>query len=248
MLKEIGNKRLYETLCKVLDALRKEAPSTNKAYHSPASNNDALIQARSRALLHLFLKARFGLTRFDDRERLVTDGPHDGGVDAYYIDRREKLIYVLQSKFRATPANFVSSNMSSIDLLKMDVSRILRGLTQDESGNLYNERIRNGLQRAVQKLQDVGSYTAKVLLLGNSKKFSVGDLKKLVSGYVVEQFPHERIYRELLFPVINGTYFTDPNLTIEISLANLKGDSHLNYDVRAGARQGSCRLVHAANG
>ena len=243
MLNEIGNKRLYKTLCKVLDTLRKEAPSSSKAYHPPGSNNDALIQARSRALLHLFLKARFGLTRFEDREKLVTDGQHDGGIDAYYIDRREKLIYVLQSKFRATAENFVSSNMSSSDLLKMDVSRILHGEKKDESGNLYNEKIRNGLQRAAQKLTDVGSYTWRVLLLGNSKKFTQGDLKKLVSGYLVDQFPHERIYRELLFPVINGTYFTDPNLTIEISLANLKGDTHLDYDVRAQSLRSNVKLL-----
>ena len=169
MPKEIGNARLYKTLCKVLDVLRKKAPISNKSYHPPASNTDALIQARSRALLHLFLKARFGLTHFEDRERLVTDGPQDGGIDADYIDRREKLIYVLQSKFRATATNFVSSNMSATDLLKMDVSRILHGEKNDENGNLYNEKIRNGLQRAAQKLPDVGSYTWRVLLLRNSK-------------------------------------------------------------------------------
>jgi hypothetical protein len=243
MLNEIGNRRLYQTLCKVLDALRKEAPSTSKPYHPNPSNQEGVIQARSRALLHLFLKARFGITRFDDREKMVTDGPQDGGIDAYYIDRREKLIYVLQSKFRATAGNFVSSNMSSNDLLKMDVSRILHGEKSDENNNLYNEKIRNGLQRAMQKLPDVGSYTGRVLLLGNAKKFTQGDLKKLVSGYVVDQFPHERIYSELLFPVINGTYFTDPNLTIEISLANLKGDTHLDYDVKAQSLRSNVKLL-----
>src|SRR6266852_1636066 len=101
-----GNVRLYETLCKVLDALRHEAPASDPVYNPPSGNADALIQARSRALLHLFLKARFGLIHFTDREELVTDGAGDGGIDAYYIDQRNKIIYVLQSKFRATPANF----------------------------------------------------------------------------------------------------------------------------------------------
>lgn len=240
---EVGNTRLYQTLCKVLDALRGEAPQTNKIYRPAPSNHEAIIQARSRALLHLFLKARFGITRFEDRERFITDGAYDGGIDAYYIDAREKLIYVLQSKFRATSKNFTSANMSPSDLLKMDVAKILKGGKKDDSNNLYNERIRYGLQRAMQKIQDLGSYTTKVLLLGNSRSFAPADLKKLVDGYAVDQFHYERIYRELLFPVINGTYYTDPNLTIEISLGNIKGDSHLDYDVKAQSLRCNVKLL-----
>jgi len=57
-----GNTRLYETLCKVLDSLRAEAPSSNHNYHPAPGNADAVIQARSRALLHLFLKPASGLS------------------------------------------------------------------------------------------------------------------------------------------------------------------------------------------
>src|SRR6266498_968440 len=103
-----GDARLYEMLCKVLDSLRHEAPKKNTVYNPPPGNGDALIQARSRAILHLFLKARFGLLRFSDREALVTDGTNDGGVDAYYIDQKGKTIFILQSKFRATSTNFSS--------------------------------------------------------------------------------------------------------------------------------------------
>ena len=62
-----GQKRLYDTLVAVLDSLRKETPTANTYYHPPASNPDALIQARSKALLHLYLKARFGITSFTER-------------------------------------------------------------------------------------------------------------------------------------------------------------------------------------
>jgi hypothetical protein len=242
MSTQIGNVRLYDALCRVLDALRAEAPSTNSTYNPPPGNGDALIQARSRALLHLFLKARFGLVRFADREALVTDGNGDGGIDAYYIDQRSKRIYVLQSKFRATSANFTSINMTALDLLKMDVGRILKGEKRDEKGGTYNDRIR-GLQKAVQKLTDAGSYTTHVVLLGNTKTFTPLQLKKLVEGYAVDQFPHDRAYKELLFPVINGTYFTDPNLTIEINLANLKGDTHLDYDVKVASLRPNVKLL-----
>lgn len=93
-----GQSRLYQTLCKVLDSLRSEAPVTNSIYFPATGNPEGLVQARSRALLHLFLKARFGLTEFADREELVTDGSQDGGVDAYYIDKTNKFHYILQSK------------------------------------------------------------------------------------------------------------------------------------------------------
>jgi hypothetical protein len=238
-----GNSRLYDILCRVLDALRAEAPSTAPIYNPPAGNADAIIQARSRALLHLFLKARFGLVRFEDREAFVTDGTADGGIDAYYIDQRNKRIYVLQSKFRATPANFVSTNMTALDLLKMDVSRILKGEKRDEKGTPYNDRIVKELQKAIQRLTDAGSYTTQVVLLGNTRTFSPFQLKKLIEGYAVDQFPHDRAYRDLLFPVINGTYFTDPRLTIEINLANLKGDTHLDYDVKVASLKPNVKLL-----
>jgi hypothetical protein len=194
-----GNLRLYDTLCTVLDALRAEAPPTDPIYNPPAGNADAVIRARSRALLHLFLKARFGLVRFEDREAFVTDGTADGGIDAYYIDQRNKRIYVLQSKFRATAGNFVSTNMTALDLLKMDVSRILKGEKRDENGMPYNERIVKGLQKAIQRLTDAGSYTTQVVLLGNTRTFSPLQLRKLIEGYTVDQFPHDRAYRAYCF-------------------------------------------------
>lgn len=243
MTTKAGSQRLYDTLCKVLDALRAEAPSSNRKYRPPPGNKDAVIEARSRALLHLFLKARFGLVRFSEREKLVTDGTRDGGIDAYYIDQRNKRIYVLQSKFRATAENFVTTSMTPTDLLKMEVSRILKGEKRDEQNFNYNDRIVNGFQKAIQKLPDAGSYTTQVVLLGNANKFSPLQLKKLVEGYNVDQYPHDRAYRDLLFPVINGTYFTDPQLTIEINLANLKGDTHLDYDVKIASLRPNIKLL-----
>lgn len=246
MTSPVANARLYKTLIRVLDSIRDEAPVTDAIYHPPSGNNDALIQARSRALLHLFLKSKFGISSFDLREMLVTDGPHDGGVDAFYIDKKLKNIYFLQSKFRATAANFVSSNMSVDDLLKMQVGRILKGEKFDEDGQPYNDKIIKVLQKAVQKLPDVGSYTSRILLLGNSRKFTQANINKLVEGYLVEQFHHERIYEELLFPVVNGTYFSDPNLVVEISLDNLAQKStHLDYDAKTASIKVNIKLIFA---
>lgn len=240
------NARLYKTLVRVLDSIRSEAPVSSVAYHPPAGNNDALIQSRSRALLHLFLKAKFGIASFEVREKLVTDGPHDGGVDAFYIDIKTKNIYFLQSKFRATAANFSSSNMSVDDLLKMQVGRILKGEKVDEDGQPYNEKILKTLQKSIQKLPDMASYTSRIMLLGNSRRFTLANIDKLVEGYNVEQYHHERIYQELLFPVVSGTYFSDPNLTVEISLDNLAQKStHLDYDAKTASIKVNIKLLFA---
>ena len=92
-------------------------------------------------------------------------------------------------------------------------------------------------------MNHTASYTVQVVLLGNTSQFSPLQLKKLVEGYAVVQFPHDRAYREMLFPVINGTYFTDPSLIIEINLANLKGEPHLDYDVKIGSLRPNVKLL-----
>lgn len=239
-----GQGRLYKTLCKVLDSLRDEAPADLKIYRPALTNEDAVVQARSRALLHLYLKARFGLTSFELREKFVTDGPFDGGIDAFYIDKKTKIIHILQSKFRASASNYTDVEITAKELLKMDVVRIVKdGMQKDEQGNNYNDKVQKNLQKAIRKLPDLARYDFKIVLLGNTKKFTNSDLKKLVEGYDVDQFPHDRIYSELLFPVINGTYFSEPNLTIEINLANVSGQSYLDYAVKAESQKTNIKLL-----
>lgn len=217
-VEKIGHERRYKTLCKVLDLICAEAPISLVEYHPPSTNLDARVQARSRALLHLYLKSKFGLINFDDRERYITDGKFDGGIDAYFIDKRSKNIHILQAKFRASAGNFASSEFSASDLLKMDVARILKsGEKRDERGNRYNEKILRNLVKDFQQVPDIASYTTKVVILGNNKKFTDKEIGRLVEGYPVDQLPHDRIYSELMFPVVNGTYFADPNITIDIS-------------------------------
>lgn len=241
-LHNVGQKRLYKTLCNVLDSLRNEAPASLSIYLPPKGNNDALIQARSRALLHLYLKARFGIGSFTSREKYVTDGPHDGGIDAFYVDEKAKRIHILQAKFRADAQNFGKTSMTAGDLLKMDVARIVKGKKDNEQGTKYNEQIVKNLQTTIRKIADIGRYEIKVVLLGNAKHFSATDLKKLVDGFEIDQFPHDRIYSELLFPVVNGTYFSEPDLTIEINLTN-SGQTHLDYDVKAREQNTNIKLL-----
>lgn len=241
-LHKAGQQRLYKTLCNVLDSLRNEAPAALTIYRPSNANQDAVIQARSRALLHLYLKARFGLGTFTSREQFVTDGPNDGGIDAFYVDEKAKRIHILQSKFRADAQNFSETAMTAGELLKMDIARIIKGKKEDEQGNKYNTHITKSLQKTIQSIPDIARYEYRVVLLGNTKNFSAGDIKKLVEGFDVEQFPHDRIYSDLLFPVVNGTYFSEPDLTIEINLAN-GGQTHLDYDVKAREQKTNIKLL-----
>lgn len=215
---KIGHKRRYNTLCRVLDSICAEAPLSLTGYHPPSTNPDARIQARSRALLHLYLKVKFGLINFADRESHVTDGKFDGGIDAYFIDERTKQIHILQAKFRATAENFASSDVTASDLLKMDVARILKdGHKKDEQGNRYNDKILRHLVKDFQQVHDIANYTTKIVVLGNNRLFSDKEIRRLVEGYPVDQLPHDRLYSELMFPVVNATYFADPDLTVEIT-------------------------------
>lgn len=80
----------YETLVQILDQVRKEAPAQYGSYYPLDTDVEKLNQARAKALVHLYLKVKFGLLDFVGREQYVTDGIDDGGIDAYYVDTEAK--------------------------------------------------------------------------------------------------------------------------------------------------------------
>lgn len=120
----------YEILLRVLDHIREEGNKTGytKYFPNPPSN-DEINQARSRAYIHLFLKVSFGILDFVEREKYITDGTADGGIDGYFIDPDRKLIYFLQSKFRTTETNFENKRISFEEIVSMDIARITSGET-----------------------------------------------------------------------------------------------------------------------
>ncbi|MBE5317039.1 MAG: AIPR family protein [Xanthomonadales bacterium] len=222
----------YQFFINVLDGIIREAPARyGKKYPQPPANADQLNQARSRALIHLFLKVRFGLTAFEDRERTVTDGGYDGGVDAYHICRQTRKIYLLQSKFRTTEANFESKEITSDELIAMDVDRITGGFEQDELGNEYSGKIKQ-LQREISEIADIGRYDYVVVLLANLASSQRDRLSRLFGRHLIDVFPAERTYSELVFPVLSGTYFTASDLVIPIDLSSKNAGSKISYEVR----------------
>jgi hypothetical protein len=222
----------YEILLNILDTIRSETSSKHQSKYSPPINEvERIGNARARAFIHLYLKVMFGILDFDDRERNITDGSYDGGIDGYHIDTETKQIYLIQSKFRATSKNFQNKEITLEELLRMDINRILEGEECDENGNSYNGKIKQ-LQREISSLSDVARYSYKIIVLANLFGVSPAKLRQLTGGYAVEVFDFEKSYEKLVFPVISGTYFTASDISIPINLSNKNAGSKISYTVK----------------
>ncbi|HIP33899.1 MAG TPA: AIPR protein [Bacteroidia bacterium] len=230
----------YNILLNVLDTLRKEAPQEYKKYHPLDSEKEKLNQARSRAYIHLFLKVKFGLLDFLERENYVTDESQDGGIDAYYIDSQNKEIYFIQSKFRITQKNFESKDIALEEILSMDIDRITDGEDSDENGIKYNNKILKFI-REISSIDDIGKYTYKAIILANLKnKIKPSQIKKLTGGFAGEVYNFERCYNELLFPLITGTFYNVTELFISLNLSQKTSDE-ISYSVTTA--YGKCDIT-----
>lgn len=222
----------YAVLLNILDRLRDESNGTRYTglYAPSAFDADRMNQARSRAFIHLFLKVSFGLLSFEERERLVTDGGFDGGIDGYYIHKENKTVYFIQSKFRTTEANFENKDISLDEILVMDIDRILKGEDRDLRGNEYNGKIK-GMMREIGAIEDIARYRYQVIILANLSKTQPDQLRRLTGGYSTEVFDYSECYKKLVFPVISGTYFNAADLSIYIDLSNKNAGSKISYTV-----------------
>ncbi|MGT4674194.1 AIPR family protein [Aeromonas caviae] len=221
----------YGYLISVLDQIIKEAPDKySKLYNKNETDIEKINQCRARAFIHLYLKVSFGITDFSEREHTLTDKGYDGGIDGYHIDQDNKVIYLIQSKFRANSHNFENKEISLDEILSMEISRILEGEEHDEHGNTYNGKIKQ-LQREISNISDIARYKYQVVILANLRGYSVHQLKRLTDGYPVDVFDYEKTYNGLLFPVLTGNYFTASDIIIPIDLSNKSSGSKISYSV-----------------
>ncbi|ETA83327.1 AIPR family protein [Eikenella corrodens] len=223
----------YETLVNILDKLCDEAPPQNSRYYPRPDDIEGKNHARSRALIHLYLKVMFGILNFKDREHLITDGSQDGGIDAYYINTDIKKIYFIQSKFRTTNTNYENKSISLGEILNMDCDRITDGEEEDEKGNSYNGKIKQ-LQREIRDIEDIGRYSYEVIILANiDSKISPSQLRKLTGGLPTKIFDFKKTYSELVFPVVTGTFYNQENLSITLNLSTKSSSSaRIDYSVQ----------------
>lgn len=220
----------YEILRNILTGILNEAPEKySKLYEKDPNKTDQYNNSLSRAFIHLFLKVRFDLLDFEQREYYVTDGGNDGGIDGYYIDKEQKIIYLFQSKFRANENNFHDKEITLKELLAMDIQHILEGNQCDEKGIKYRGKILQ-LQREVSEIDDIPRYSYKVIIFANLKGVSDSELKRLTGGYKAEVIDYQKCYTDFVFPIISGTHFNKSDLTIQIDLSN-KLASKISYAV-----------------
>ncbi len=219
-------------LVRVLDGIRAEGKATKfeSLYANGSENTEYIWQARSRAFIHLYLKVMFGIADFTEREAYVTDGGRDGGIDGYFIDLDERIIILIQSKFRTTKDNFESKPIRLDEILSMQVRRVLSGEETDDDGELYNGKI-NGLQRRVSEIPDLGRYSYKIVIIANVEGVSDQSLRRLCDGYDPEVFNFQRSYNELLYPVVSGTLFKASGLSVALDLSNKSTGAKIGYTV-----------------
>ena len=160
-----------------------EAPSDFKRYH-PSETKHVRWGTQGHGLSSiLFLKVRFGLTHFKEREQFLTDDPQDGGIDGYFLDEEHKTIYLIQSKFRSSEINFKEKEILFSELLQMDVDRVVDGEETDEKGVPYNSKIRK-MQKAISQIPDIARWKYEVAILANVPgQVSPSHLKRLTGGH-----------------------------------------------------------------
>jgi hypothetical protein len=232
----------YQIFLNILDKIIAEAGSRYpKSYAPNETDPERINQSRARAYIHLYLKVSFGLGVFDERERFITDGSYDGGIDGYFINSENRTVYLIQSKFRTSATNFESKNIKLEEILVMDINRILEGETMDENGNEYNGKIRQ-LQRDISKTESIGRYKYQVVLLANlESELPSTKIRNLTGGYPLEVLNHEQCYKRLVFPVISGTHFNANDLSINIDLSNKSAGSKISYTVQT--KYGDCEIT-----
>jgi hypothetical protein len=233
----------YQILIDILDKLRQElkpADASFSKYNPDFSDTEKVNQARARAYIHLFLKVSFGLLEFKDREHFITDGSYDGGIDGYFINKDNKTIYFIQSKFRINEKNFENKKIALDEVLVMDINRILDGETKDELGNPYNGKIQQ-LQRDIREIDNIARYSYKVIILANLRGWTDNKLRQLTGGFATEVFDYEKSYEKLIFPIISGTFYNASELNINIDLSNKNAGSKISYTVLT--KKGECEIT-----
>ncbi len=228
----------YQLLINTLDSLINEAPDELTRYDT--SDEEKTNQARARALIHLFLRTRFGLIDFVEAEKFITDGANDGGLDAYFIDKDHKIIYLVQSKFRTKEENFENNAVNGYEIFKMELSLIVKdGNDTDNKGNKFNGKIL-GFQRAIKELADtIGKYKYCLVFLGNIPENLDPQKLNIASGSVCEEVEiinGKDTYNKLLLPYLQSDFYNKKEFVLKIKI-NQNQSNRINYSVKIKDQQ-----------
>ena len=223
--------RKYSILTRILDKYVLEGATVKQRKSQfDTSTEERQNQARSRAFIHLYLAAEYGILGFEDRERMITDASYDGGIDGYFIDTDNKIIDIIQSKFRVGSTNFESKNITPEEIVAVDLDRILEGHTESKSGKSYNGYIQAFIEK-IKSINDIARYKIKVTLLANVKKDHYPLVERLFAGDEINIVDFERCYGELVMPTIRGEQHYTASMRLQIDLSNKSNKSRLSAEV-----------------
>ncbi len=135
------------------------------------------------------------------------------------------------------------------DLLKIQLQRITKGQQIDvESRAPYNEQIRR-FQRTLSKLKKISSYKYKIVLLGNTSSIKPEHIERLCERKPVEHYDFHRVYKQLVFPLVQASYYGNPDLVVRISHRYIRQEKdHLDYVVTTRAHRTGVKLLFVPAG
>lgn len=227
----LGQERKYNILTNILDEYVREGQCIRqRRSFFDASTEEKQNQARARAFIHLYLASSYGMLEFEEREKVITDASGDGGIDAYYIDAENKIIDIIQSKFRVGSTNFESKSISPEEILSIDLDRILEGNLEDEKGNKYNGYIHAFVEK-VKKIPDIARYKTQVTILANVKHELYPMVERLFYGDKTNIVNFERCYSELVLPAIRGEQHYTSSMRLQLDLSNKSTNSRLSAEI-----------------
>lgn len=220
----------YDILVNTLDNICNNAPVEFSSYNLSGKNAEEINAIRSQAYIHLYLLVKFGLQDFKERQKLITDGSNDGGIDAYYIDKHKRIVYIIQSKFRTNEENFENKEIAPIEIAKMEIKDILDGKDKGSNGASYNGKIK-GFQRKLREIENIGLYDFKIILLANLySKDNVRVVNSLFSGFKYQVIDYNSAYDELVFPLCTSTYFQNDTIVIDKDIKGITDTYTIQFE------------------
>ncbi|TPK32475.1 hypothetical protein FJ492_27515 [Mesorhizobium sp. B2-5-4] len=226
-----GQEKKYAILTRILDEYVREGQGVRqRRSYFDTSTEERQNQARARAFIHLYLAATYGVLDFEQREKTITDGSNDGGIDGYFVDAEHKILDVIQSKFRVGSTNFESKNITAEEVMAVDLDRILAGNLEDANGQKYNGHIHAFVEK-LQKIPDIARYETKVTILANVKAEQYPLVERLFHGDQTNIVNFERCYGELVLPTIRGEQHYTSSLRLQIDLSNKSRSSRLSAEI-----------------
>lgn len=230
----------YEMLVNAIDFLCKLAPLNQSSYNMEDKSEEEINNIRSKGYIHLYLLIKFGIQNFEERHSFITDGPNDGGIDAYYIDNEGKTIYIIQSKYRTNEKNYENKEINPTEIVAMEIKSILQGKQQGYNGCPYNGRIK-GMQKKISELSNRSLYDVKIIILANLYHLDkVKIMDALFKEYKYEIFDYKRAYLELVFPYCISIYYQNSLIVID---RNVKGIEQYYKESFQKTSYGKCTVI-----